>query len=294
MDRAKDLARRNADDDACVQTLRRLLALYCESAHEQTARLTRLAARADEHAAALVDCWKIMHASAHRITGAAQSLGLADFALLAGRVEDKLDAMVSGDIGAATLGDDIAALSQACSRINPDDAAPFMKGKLPALAAPPRRAYHGDPALREATILIADDDVIARELVRAILLEEGARDAIAVRNGQEALQHAGMAQPSLIIADWRMSPVSGRELLNQVRSGQSPMLTNTPFIMLTRVHAVGGKRTILQEGANYFIEKPFTRERLMIAVRAALGFCANDAAPTTPAPSPYRYGVSAA
>ena len=50
MDEAQDLAVGMADDDddaAATETLRRLLALYCDSAHEQTARLKRVAARAD-------------------------------------------------------------------------------------------------------------------------------------------------------------------------------------------------------------------------------------------------------
>lgn len=289
MDKAQDLAGRNTELDAGEQTLRRLLALYCDSAHEQTARLARLAARADEHAAALIDCWKVMQASTHRIAGTAQSLGLAEFGGLAARIDDKLDALIAGDIGAANVTDDIAKLVAACAHIDPKDARPFAEGPLGAMGAMRRRAG-GEFALRDAIVFIVDDDVIVRELVRAILLEEGARDVIAMRNGQEAIEQAGMVTPNLVIADWRMSPVSGRELLHSMRSGQSPMLTTTPFVMLTRVHAVGGRRAIIEEGANYFLEKPFTREGLLAAVRAAMGFSAND---TEPAQPPRRVGSAA-
>jgi CheY-like chemotaxis protein len=131
-------------------------------------------------------------------------------------------------------------------------------------------------------VLIADEDVISRELVRAILLEEGAREVIAVRNGHEALQQAKQTTPSLVIADWRMAPGSGRELLHLIRTGESPMRPTTPFIILTRLHALGGQRAIIEEGANYFLEKPFTREKLLAAVRASMGFAANDAETARP------------
>jgi CheY-like chemotaxis protein len=283
MDEAQDLALGMADDeDAAKETLRRLLALYCDSAHEQTARLARVAARADEHANALIDCWKVMQAATNRMVNTAQSLGLADFGGKVARIDDKLDALIAGDIGATNLAADVAQLAAACDHINPADAHPFAQGPLAPIAGNRRKRNGGEFALRDAVVVIADEDVISRELVRAILLEEGAREVIAVRNGHEALQQAKITTPSLVIADWRMTPGSGRELLHMIRANETSMHSATPFIIMTRLHALGGRRAMIEEGANFFLEKPFTRERLLSAIRASMGFSANDAEPAPP------------
>ncbi|MEJ0022496.1 MAG: response regulator [Alphaproteobacteria bacterium] len=293
MDKAQDLAGSVADDEddqAANETLRRLLALYCDSAHEQTARLARVAARADEHANALIDCWKVMQAATNRMVGTAQSLGLVDFSGLVARFDDKLEALIAGDIGTANLADDVAKLAEACAHIDPHDAHPFAQGPLAAIPGN-RRRRGGELVLRDAIVMVADEDVISRELIRAILQEEGAQQVITVRNGHEALQQAQLISPSLVIADWRMTPGSGRELLHMIRNGETAMHTSTPFIILTRLHALGGRRAMIEEGANFFLEKPFTRERLLTAVRASMGFSANDA--TEPAHPPRRVGSAA-
>jgi CheY-like chemotaxis protein len=282
MDKAQDLAGRIADDDdPANETLRRLLALYSDSAHEQAARLTRVAARADEHANALTDCWKVMQAATNRMVNTAQSLGLSEFGSMVACLDDKLEALIAGDIGMVNLTDDVAKLSEACSHIDAQHAQPFAQGPLAALAGN-RRRRGGELALRDAVVLIADEDVISRELIRAILLEEGAQQVIAVRNGQEAREQAKLNAPSLVISEWRMTPGSGRELLHLIRNGETTMRTTTPFIILTRLQALGGRRAMIDEGANFFLEKPFTRERLLTAVRASMGFSANDTGQTPP------------
>ncbi len=65
---------------------------------------------------------------------------------------------------------------------------------------------------------------------------------------------------SLVISDWNMEPMTGYELLKQVRA--DPVLSTTPFIMVTAESKTENVIAAKQAGVNNYIVKPFNAETL--------------------------------
>ena len=70
-------------------------------------------------------------------------------------------------------------------------------------------------------ILIADDDDIARELLRNTLKQEGYKVTTA-RDGREALKLLHAKRINMVISDWVMPELDGVDLCRTVRGGTFP------------------------------------------------------------------------
>ncbi|MGY8673659.1 MAG: response regulator [Verrucomicrobiia bacterium] len=110
-------------------------------------------------------------------------------------------------------------------------------------------------------VLLADDDPIIRQVLSNLLTKWG-YEPIATTNGAEALE-ALNNDPSLQISlfDWMMPELSGLDLTRKIRE-----MNITPFhiIMIT---ARDGKESLLEAGADDFVQKPFDREILHARIR---------------------------
>ena len=116
-------------------------------------------------------------------------------------------------------------------------------------------------------ILIVDDEADIRELISAILSDEGFETRVAATDKQ-ALAAVAARRPSLVILDiWlRGSSDDGIDILKKIRTQHQ----NLPVVMIsghgnieTAVHAI-------QFGAYDFIEKPFETDRLLLIVHRAI------------------------
>ena len=70
----------------------------------------------------------------------------------------------------------------------------------------------------------------------------------------------------LVISDWNMEPMTGYELLKQVRS--DPSLKSTPFIMVTAESKTENVIAAKQAGVNNYIVKPFNADTLKAKIEA--------------------------
>ena len=69
-----------------------------------------------------------------------------------------------------------------------------------------------------------------------------------------------------MISDWNMEPMTGFELLKQVRA--DPQLNTTPFIMVTAESKTENVIAAKQAGVNNYIVKPFNAETLKHKIEA--------------------------
>ena len=123
-------------------------------------------------------------------------------------------------------------------------------------------------ALKDVGVLIVDDYKTMLRLTRNLLEQLGFRKIDEAMDGGAALALLQANKYDLILSDWNMEPMSGLDLLKQVRAGGAHQAT--PFVMIT---AEGKPENIVaakQAGVSNYIIKPFT---LQVLKAKLSGFC---------------------
>jgi two-component system response regulator HydG len=123
----------------------------------------------------------------------------------------------------------------------------------------------GATTLPPQSILVVDDDT---ELLRA--LEKTLRTAgYAVRtaaDGEEALKRLAEAPAQLVLTDLLMPGMDGIQLLREVKS----LAPGSEVLLMTAHATIERAVEAMRLGAHDFVEKPFVREHLLLAVERAL------------------------
>ena len=115
-------------------------------------------------------------------------------------------------------------------------------------------------------ILVVDDYGTMIRIIRNLLRQLGFQDIDDAPDGSIALSKMHIKRYSLIISDWNMEPMTGYELLKQVRS--DPSLSLTPFIMVTAESKTENVIAAKQAGVNNYIVKPFNADTLKSKIEA--------------------------
>ncbi len=115
-----------------------------------------------------------------------------------------------------------------------------------------------------STILIVDDQVSAREILRELLAEQGHNLAFA-GSGKEAWAKAAELIPDLILLDVMMPDIDGFEVCSRLRA--DPHLAEVPIIMVTALNDHYARMQGIEAGADDFITKPFDLMELEARVR---------------------------
>ncbi len=116
------------------------------------------------------------------------------------------------------------------------------------------------------TILLVDDN---EEILDFLTLELQDRyKLLKARNGQEALQILDKESVQLIISDIMMPIVDGFELCKEVKANFNH--SHMPFILLTARDTLQSKIMGLEQGADAYVEKPFSPEYLEVQISSLL------------------------
>jgi two-component system chemotaxis response regulator CheY len=118
-------------------------------------------------------------------------------------------------------------------------------------------------------ILIVDDYRTMRSIVAAQLGQLGFTNIDTVGDGETALVRLSAQPHGLVIADWNMEPMSGYELLLEIRANTD--LAQTPFMMMTADSNADNVVAANAAGVNGFIVKPFANQTLKIKLEAVIG-----------------------
>ncbi len=114
------------------------------------------------------------------------------------------------------------------------------------------------------TILIVDDQLSAREVLRGLLKGQGYILAFA-QNGVEALAQATELRPDLVLLDVMMPGMNGFEICRRFRS--DPVLAEMPVVMVTALDDFDARVEGIEAGADDFLTKPINATELLARVR---------------------------
>lgn len=118
------------------------------------------------------------------------------------------------------------------------------------------------------TILIVDDEIAIREMIRATL-ELAGFDCLEAEDGREAHRIIVDRRPSLILLDWMLpNGMSGIDLCRRLKKDDG--LAEIPVIMLTARSEEDNKVMGLDAGADDYITKPFSTRELVSRLKAVL------------------------
>ena len=115
-------------------------------------------------------------------------------------------------------------------------------------------------------ILVVDDYQTMIRILRNLLKQIGFQDVDDASDGTTALAKLKQKRYGLVISDWNMEPMTGYELLKEVRS--DPGLTKTPFIMVTAESKTENVIAAKKAGVNNYIVKPFNAQTLKTKIEA--------------------------
>lgn len=110
-------------------------------------------------------------------------------------------------------------------------------------------------------VLVTDDSSTMRKFLKKILVEVGF-EVVEAKNGREALevlqQHPNIC---LSLIDWNMPEMDGMELLSRIRADHA--FDAMRVMMVTTEMELSGVALALEQGANEYVMKPFTREVIL-------------------------------
>lgn len=116
-------------------------------------------------------------------------------------------------------------------------------------------------------ILVAEDSLVIRAVVRSQLEEEG-YEVVEAGDGEEALQLSDECQPDAILLDIEMPGIDGYEVLDRLKA--SPELCDIPVVFLTGRTGLADMVTGLRAGAHDYLRKPFEEAELIARIGAAV------------------------
>jgi two-component system chemotaxis response regulator CheY len=115
-------------------------------------------------------------------------------------------------------------------------------------------------------VLVVDDYNTMIRIIRNLLKQLGFEDIDDAADGSAALAKMREKKYGLVISDWNMEPMTGYELLKEVRS--DPSLAKTPFIMVTAESKTENVIAAKKAGVNNYIVKPFNAQTLQTKIEA--------------------------
>ncbi len=117
-------------------------------------------------------------------------------------------------------------------------------------------------------VLIVDDDEMVRIALVELLKPEG-YEVRTASGGYEALENLNQNDYDLLVLDIIMPNMDGIELCKKIR--EKPKYKKTPIVFLTAKSSEEAKVAGVNAGANLFLSKPISPEKLLNILSDALG-----------------------
>jgi len=122
---------------------------------------------------------------------------------------------------------------------------------------------------KNMNVLIVDDYKTMLRIIRNLLKQLGFNNVDEATDGAMALQMLRVGSYGLVISDWNMEPMTGLQLLREVRADAK--LKPIPFIMVTAESKSENVIAAKEAGVSNYIVKPFNAETLKAKMTSVLG-----------------------
>ena len=119
------------------------------------------------------------------------------------------------------------------------------------------------------SVLVVDDYKTMLRIIRNLLKQLGFNNVDDASDGGGALQKLRQKDFGLVISDWNMEPMTGLQLLKEVRADEK--LKPIPFIMITAESKTENVVAAKEAGVSNYIVKPFNAATLKQKMTSVIG-----------------------
>jgi two-component system response regulator HydG len=114
-------------------------------------------------------------------------------------------------------------------------------------------------------ILVIDDDVDMCLLLKRFLTKNGYEVTLA-HNGKKALEELENGEPNLVLCDFRLEDIDGKELLIKIKE----RYPRTPVIIVTGYSDIKVAVDVMKLGAYDYVTKPLFPDEILLSIKSAL------------------------
>jgi len=118
--------------------------------------------------------------------------------------------------------------------------------------------------LAKPSVLVVDDESGILDTLRILLKNEGFTPHTAL-GGRAGIEQIAAVDPDIVLSDVRMPNVGGLEVLQAVHAHDA----DTPVILMTAQASLQTAMQAVNEGAYYYIQKPFRNDELLAILKRA-------------------------
>lgn len=122
--------------------------------------------------------------------------------------------------------------------------------------------------MADIKILAIDDSPTMRRIILNTLKRAGYTDVTEACDGKDALAKMKVSDFNLVITDWNMPEMDGKELVTQIRKTDD--LKGIPVLMVTTRSVQDDIVDAIKAGVNSYIVKPFTPDTLKEKINEVL------------------------
>lgn len=115
---------------------------------------------------------------------------------------------------------------------------------------------------KELRVLLCDDCLQIRALIRNCLMAFGINDIVEATNAKAGFQEMMDSDPDLVITDWNMPDGDGIDLVHLIRHSPDSPNPYVPIIMLTGYSELERVVTARDMGVTTFLAKPMSADSL--------------------------------
>lgn len=146
-----------------------------------------------------------------------------------------------------------------------------------------------DPMIRNAVILVVDDEPIIRKVVVDMLKLRGFQ-VMEARRGDEALAMIESKRPDLVLLDIMMPVMNGYEVCERIRAKYT--LGELPVILLSAKNQVSDMVHGIDAGANDYVTKPFLKDELFARIRTQIHLAKFNQSANRFIPAPFLESIN--
>ncbi len=120
--------------------------------------------------------------------------------------------------------------------------------------------------MNKKRVLVVDDGATNRSFIKTYLLLQGL-EVDTAEDGLDGLQKAQASNYDLVFSDIEMPNMNGVEFLREIKN--LPAYRNVPVVILSSLTDQAIKDEMRQLGAIFYMEKPFSNEKMQEALKVA-------------------------